>query len=85
MTVKPGHAVSVSDTDAYGVIVVQGHGRLGTHTASATTLARFGQLTEDEFFVSESAAQAGLRIVNASQTEDLVLLKNFGPGNRSLP
>ena len=85
LTVKPGHAATVSDTDAYGVIVVQGHGRLGTHTASAATLARFGQLTEDEFFVSESAAQSGPRIVNASQTEDLVLLKNFGPGNRSLP
>jgi hypothetical protein len=80
LTLRPGHAVTVSDTDAYGVIVVQGHGRLGTHTASAATLVRFGQPTEDEFFVSEPAARAGIRIVNASQTEDLVLLKNFGPG-----
>jgi hypothetical protein len=85
LTVKPGKSVMVTDTDAYGVIVVQGHGRFGTHPASAATLVRFGQLTEDEFFVSESAAQSGVRITNVSQTEDLVLLKNFGPGNRSLP
>jgi len=85
LTVKPGQAVTVTDTDAYGVIVVQGHGRFGTYPASAATLIRFGQLTEDEFFVSEPAAQSGVRIVNESQTEDLVMLKNFGPGNRSLP
>jgi hypothetical protein len=64
---------------------VQGHGRFGTYPASAATLIRFGQLTEDEFFVSESAALGGVRIANESQTEDLVLLKNFGPGNRFLP
>jgi hypothetical protein len=60
-------------------------GRFGAHAASTATLVRFGQLTEDEFFVSESAALAGVRIDNGGQTEDLVLLKNFGPGNRSLP
>jgi hypothetical protein len=77
--------VTVSDTDAYGVIVVQGHGRFGAYPASSATLIRFGRLTEDEFFVSETAARAGVRIHNESQTEDLVLLKNFGPGNRFLP
>ncbi len=85
LTVKPGHAVTVSDTDAYGVVVVQGHGSFGAYPASAATLIRFGQLTEDEFFVSESAARVGVRVVNDSRTEDLVLLKNFGPGNQSLP
>ena len=85
LTVKPGHAVTVSDTDAYGVVVVQGHGSFGANPASAATLIRFGQLTEDEFFVSESAARVGVRVVNDSRTEDLVLLKNFGPGNQSLP
>lgn len=34
--------------------------------------------------MSESAARAGVRIENESLTEDLVLLKNFGPGNQSL-
>ena len=85
LTVKPEQAVTVDDTDAYGVVVVQGHGRFGTYPASAATLIRFGQLTEDEFFVSESAARVGVRVVNDSRTQDLVLLKNFGPGNQSLP
>ena len=45
------------------------------------TLIRYGQLTSDEFFVSEQAAKAGVRITNSSGTEPLVMLKHFGPNN----
>ncbi|HET7724757.1 MAG TPA: hypothetical protein VFK68_08965 [Propionibacteriaceae bacterium] len=85
LTVEPGASVVVRDTDAYGVIVVQGHGSFGTYDAAAPTLVRFGELTEDEFFVSEEAARTGVRVTNRSSVEPMVLLKHFGPGNVSLP
>jgi hypothetical protein len=47
-------------------------------------MIRYGQLTEDEFFVSARAAGAGVRISNHSATDDLVILKHFGPGNVEL-
>ncbi len=84
LTVRPGQTVTISDTDAYGLIVVQGQGTLGNHDIAAATLLRFGQLSQDEFFVSESAAQGGVKISNRSQTDDLVILKHFGPGNTEL-
>ncbi|MBK9157582.1 MAG: hypothetical protein WAV45_03200 [Propionibacteriaceae bacterium] len=84
LTVAPGQTVTVQDGGAYGVIVVQGHGSIGPHAAEATTMVRFGAPTQDEFFVSEAAAGAGVRIHNASETSTLVLLKNFGPGNPAL-
>jgi hypothetical protein len=84
LTVKPGRAVTITDTDAYGAIIVQGHGRIGPHPAAAATVIRFGQLSEDEFFISEPAARAGVTVVNQSSTDDLVMLKHFGPGNRAL-
>jgi hypothetical protein len=49
--------------------------------ASTPTLVRYGELTEDELFVTASAAQRGVTIVNRSSTEPLVMLKHFGPGN----
>jgi hypothetical protein len=38
-------------------------------------------MTKDELFVSVGAAKAGVKVVNKSQTENLVMLKHFGPGN----
>jgi hypothetical protein len=38
-------------------------------------------MTEDELFVSADAASQGIRVENLSDTEPLVLLKHFGPGN----
>ena len=47
-------------------------------------LIRFGALTNDEYFVSEGAAKEGVRIVNGSNCDDLVILKHFGPDNPEL-
>ncbi len=44
-------------------------------------MIRFGQLTEDELFVTAAAAQQGVTIDNPSITDPLVILKHFGPGN----
>jgi hypothetical protein len=45
------------------------------------TLIRYGQMTKDELFVTAEAARNGVRVTNRSGTEDLVMLKHFGPGN----
>lgn len=84
LQVRPGAAVTVTDTDAYGLIVVQGHGSIGSHDAETATTIRFGDLTRDEFFVTEPAATAGVTVVNRSSVQDLIMLKHFGPENRSL-
>jgi hypothetical protein len=43
------------------------------------TIIRFGEMTQDEFFVTHSRAVQGVRIKNTSETESLVMLKHFGP------
>ena len=42
-------------------------------------------MTKDELFVTASAAAAGVKITNRSETENLVMLKHFGPGNPDAP
>jgi len=81
LTVRPGGSVVLGDKDAYGLIAVSGHGTLNDHYISTATLLRYGQLSSDEFFVSSSAAASGVTVANTSFTEDLVILKHFGPGN----
>jgi hypothetical protein len=81
LTVLPGRSVTIKDSEAYGALVSQGHGTFGKHTVSAPTMIRFGDMTEDELFVSADAAQQGVTIRNASDADPLVILKHFGPGN----
>lgn len=84
LTVLPGRTVRIHDRAAYGLIMMQGHGRMGTWPVETPALIRFGQLTHDEYFVSESAASAGVEITNLSPTDPLVMLKHFGPENPDL-
>jgi hypothetical protein len=81
LTVLPGRTVTIRDAAAYGLILTQGHGTIGAHHVSTPAMIRFGEMTEDELFVTEDAAGRGVRIQNLSHTEPLVLLKHFGPGN----
>ena len=81
LTVLPKRTVTIRDREAYGLIVTQGHGTFGKFTVSTPSMIRFGQSTEDELFVTAAAAQTGVSIVNASDTDRLVILKHFGPGN----
>jgi hypothetical protein len=83
-TVLPGATVTLRDAAAYGLILLQGHGTLGAWSVESPTMIRFGQLTSDEFFVSEGAAQEGVRITNPSETDPLVMLRHYGPGNPDL-
>ncbi|MEZ4669608.1 MAG: hypothetical protein R3E39_17015 [Anaerolineae bacterium] len=85
LTVQPGRTVTIKDPAAYGLICVQGYGKFGGHSISAPSMIRFGELTEDEFFVTQGAATAGVQISNNSSTEPLVILKHFNPGNPEMP
>ncbi len=85
LTIYPKCTVKIKDADAYGAIAVQGYGRFGKHAISAPSLIRFGEMTEDEFFVSFEVATAGVEITNLSSTEPLVMLKHFNPGNPEMP
>jgi hypothetical protein len=84
LTVLPGKTVTIRDGAAYGMILLQGHGRMGPWEIEAPALIRFGQLTMDEFFVSEQAAREGVIISNPSLTDPIVMLKHFGPANPDL-
>ena len=77
----PGRTVTVKDPAAYGVILTQGHGTVGKTPVSTPSMIRFGQLTEDEIFVTAAAAAQGVVIHNPSMVDPLVMLKHFGPGN----
>jgi hypothetical protein len=81
LTVLPERTVTIRDREAYGLIVTQGHGSFNAQTISTPSMIRYGQSTQDELFVTADAAQAGVRVVNASETDPLVILKHFGPGN----
>lgn len=84
LTVLPGQTVIIKDSAAYGLIVMQGHGKMGVWDIETPALIRYGQLTNDEFFVSERAATEGVTIANYSTTDPIVMLKHFGPGNPDL-
>lgn len=84
LTVLPGASVTIKDNAAYGLIVLQGHGTMGEWHIEAPALIRFGQLTYDEFFVSEATAKDGITITNPSKADPIVMLKHFGPENPDL-
>ncbi len=77
LTVKPGQTAVIKDAAAYGFILVEGRGMIDEWEMETPTLIRYGELTSDEFFVSEKAAKRGVKIVNTSKTEPIVMLKHF--------
>ena len=85
LTVQPGQKVVVSDGAAYGCIIIQGHGRFGAYDAEASVMLRFGQHSNDDFFVSEAAAKQGVVIENRSRFQPMVILKHFGPNHPDMP
>lgn len=77
LTILPGKEVTIKDKAAYGFIVLQGHGKCGVWDLETPALIRYGQLTNDEFFVSEQAAKKGVKFYNPSNSDPIVLLKHF--------
>lgn len=85
LRIMPGQTVSIKDAAAYGCIIIQGHGKFGVYDAEASIVLRFGQPSNDEYFVSESAAQSGVVIKNESKFQPMVILKHFGPNHPDMP
>jgi hypothetical protein len=81
LTVFPGRTVTIKDAQCYGLIMLQGYGTMNKAKIETPNMIRFGDLTSDEFFVTESAAQEGVTITNNSDYENIVMLKHFGPDN----
>src|SRR4051812_37200475 len=79
LTVEPGVKCTIKDTGAYGLITVQGKGKMNQLALDCPKLIRFHELTEDEVFCTENAAKAGVTFENTSDVEPLVVLRYFGP------
>ncbi|MAG94274.1 MAG: hypothetical protein CMJ48_11050 [Planctomycetaceae bacterium] len=78
LTVEPGAKCTITDGGAYGWITVQGEGQIGNLRLQTPAMIRFGQMTEDEVFVTAKAAADGVVVENTG-TEPLVSLRYFGP------
>ena len=78
LTVDPGAKCVIKDPGAYCAITVQGRGRIGKLPLETPAMIRYGQLTEDEVFVTEQRATEGVEIENLG-SDPLVTLRYFGP------
>ncbi|HEV3236768.1 MAG TPA: hypothetical protein VGZ25_07245 [Gemmataceae bacterium] len=78
LTVNPGVKVTIKDKGAYGLIAVQGSGKIGKLALQTPAMIRYGELTEDEVFVGHKAATAGVVFENTG-SEPLVTFRYFGP------
>jgi hypothetical protein len=78
LTINPGVKVTIKDNGAYGLIAVQGSGKIGGMPLQTPAMIRYGELTEDEVFVTHDAAREGVVFENTG-AEPLVALRYFGP------
>ena len=85
VTVAPGAQVTLTDQACYCALVVQGHGTFGVFECEAPGMLRYGDISGDEYFVSERAAKKGICIRNTSSYEPLVILQNFANNNPAVP
>ncbi len=78
LTINPGVKVTIKDNGAYGLITVQGSGKMGKFPLQTPAMIRYGELTDDEVFVTHDAARGGVVFENTG-LEPLVTLRYFGP------
>lgn len=79
LTIFPKRSVFIKEKTPYGLIVIQGHGKFGKFKIESPSMIRFGQMTNDELFITYDAAVRGVKITNESNRENLVILKHLGP------
>lgn len=85
VTVMPGQSYTLIDQACYCALISQGHGTFGNFECEAPELVRYGDITGDEFFVSESSAKGGVKITNTSAYQPLIILQNFANNNPEVP
>jgi len=77
VTIFPEQTTVIRDNAAYGIICLQGFGKFGVHNLETPTLIKYGQITYDEYFVTEQAAKEGITVTNLSLHENIVFLQHF--------
>jgi hypothetical protein len=85
LTVYPKSKVVIVDSAAYGLIVIQGRGKIGRYSVESPVIVHYNDLPLDELFVTFEKAKEGVEVSNESSQENLVVLKHFGPGNPAAP
>ena len=78
LTLEPGASCTLRDPGASGWLTVQGAGRLASLEIQTPVLIRFGEMTQDEVFISYEAARNGVTVTNTG-CDALVGLRYFGP------
>jgi len=78
LTVQPGAKCTITDGGAFSWITTQGEGRIGSLKLQTPAMIRFGDMTEDEAFVTAKRAAEGVEFENTG-TDSLVGLRYFGP------
>ncbi len=85
LTVMPGRSATIRDPGAYGLVIVQGSGTVGTLAVDSPNFIRYGEVTQDEVFVAARRAAEGVTFTNTG-SEPFVGLRYFGPDvHRDLP
>jgi hypothetical protein len=77
LTVEPGRSATVKDPNAYGLIVVQGSGTIGKLAVDSPNFIRYGEVTQDEVFVTAQRAGEGVTLAKNGNSD--VLQPSIGP------
>ena len=82
LTLLPGKTVTIKDAAAYGLIMMEGYGTINGMNIETPAMIGYDDITADEMYVCHEAAKQGVTITNFSRTQNLVMLKHFGPENK---
>jgi hypothetical protein len=78
LTLQAGAKCTITDPGAYSWITTQGLGKIGNMRLQTPAMINFGDLTDDEVFVTAKRATEGVEFENTGD-EPLVGLRYFGP------
>ena len=81
LTLLPGKTAVIKDGAAYGLIMMEGYGTINGMNIETPAMIGYDDITADEMYVCREAAEQGVSITNFSKTQNLVMLKHFGPEN----
>lgn len=82
LTINPGARCTIQDGGAYSWITTQGLGRIGNIRLQTPAMSNFGELTDDEVFVTAKRAGEGAEFENTGD-EPLVEFRSECSAGRS--